>query len=288
MHITSCLIRVSKHMRLAADVGGDPSAPPVILLHGGGQTRHSWGALLRKLVAQGFHVINLDARGHGDSDWAADGNYSFDELAKDLEAIIATLPVPPALVGASMGGSTALQLVGESGSALASALVLVDIVPRIEPKGASRIQAFMNGNPDGFATVADAIDAVAAYNPHRPRPETSAGIMKNLRLRADGRLHWHWDPNFLKRPPRPSGRLSAACAHVRCPTLLIRGMRSDIVSDAGVADFLSLLPSAEVFEVRSAGHMVAGDRNDVFNRAVVDFLHRKVASLPSERLSVQR
>jgi pimeloyl-ACP methyl ester carboxylesterase len=269
--------RVSDGMSLAADVGGDETAPAVILLHGGGQTRHSWGALMRELVAQGYHVINLDSRGHGDSDWARDGNYSFDEFAKDLRAVISTLAAPPALVGASMGGATALQVVGESASSLASALVLVDVVPRIDNRGAKKIRAFMTARPDGFATVEEAVEAVAAYNPHRPRPKTSAGMMKNLRLHADGRLHWHWDPRFMNKPPRSSARLVTACEQVSCPTLLVRGMKSDIVSDEGVAEFRALLPSAEVVEVGGAGHMVAGDRNDVFNNYVTDFLNRNTS-----------
>jgi pimeloyl-ACP methyl ester carboxylesterase len=265
---------VSDTMSLAADVGGDRSAPAVVLLHGGGQTRHSWGALMRELVAQGYQVINLDARGHGESAWARDGNYSVDEFAKDLRAVISTLPRPPALVGASMGGATALQVVGEGENSLASALVLVDVVPRIDSRGAKRIRAFMAARPDGFATVEEAVEAVVAYNPHRPRPKTSAGMMKNLRLHADGRLHWHWDPKFIDKPPRSSAHLLTACQYVRCPTLLVRGMHSDIVSDEGVAEFRAHLPTAEVFEVREAGHMVAGDRNDVFNKSVIDFLRR--------------
>jgi pimeloyl-ACP methyl ester carboxylesterase len=269
--------RVSDDMSLAADVGGDAAAPPVILLHGGGQTRHSWGTLMRELVAQGYHVINLDSRGHGESDWARDGNYSFDEFAKDLRAVISTLAAPPALVGASMGGATALQVVGESAIVLASALVLVDVVPRIDSRGAKKIRAFMTARPHGFATVEEAVEAVAAYNPHRPRPKTSAGMMRNLRLHTDGRLRWHWDPRFMDKPPRSSARLVTACERVGCPTLLVRGMKSDIVSDEGVAEFRALLPSAEVVEVGGAGHMVAGDRNDVFNNYVTDFLNRNTS-----------
>ena len=264
---------------LTADVGGDPAAPAVLLLHGGGQTRHSWGRLMRELLAQGYHVINLDARGHGDSDWAPDGCYTLDALAGDLKAVIDTLPQPPALVGASMGGATSLYLVGNSPAPIASALVLVDIVPTVDPEGARRIQSFMRGAPRGFATVDEAADAVAAYNPHRPRPRDPSGLMKNLRWRADGRLHWHWDPVFIAgrkgaEPPQFADPLLKACAGVRCPTLLVRGLQSDIVSEAGVAEFRQRLPSAEVFDVRGAGHMVAGDRNDEFNGAVTAFLAR--------------
>ena len=83
------MFRGATGLAIAADVGGDPSGPPVILLHGGGQTRHSWGTAFRALAAVGFHVINLDARGHGDSAWAPDGDYTLPALAADLQAVVA-------------------------------------------------------------------------------------------------------------------------------------------------------------------------------------------------------
>lgn len=268
---------------LVADVGGDPSLPPVILMHGGGQTRHSWGTAMRELVAQGFHVINLDARGHGDSGWSPDGNYTLDALAEDLRAVIATLPAQPALVGASMGGATALYAVGNSPEPIARALVLVDIVPRVEAAGGAKIGAFMRANPEGFATLEDAADAVAAYYPHRPRPKDPSGLMKNLRKRQDGRLYWHWDPKMMARtdknpePPRFAQQLLAACAGVKIPSLLVRGLQSDIVGDEGVREFKAQLPQLEVFDVSGAGHMVAGDKNDAFNDGVISFLRRHLA-----------
>lgn len=266
-------------LRLAADVGGDPAGPPVLLLHGGGQTRHSWGAAFEALAAEGFHVINLDARGHGDSEWTPDGNYTMPALAEDLRAVIGTLSRPPALVGASMGGATSLMLVGNSPPDLIRALVLVDIVPRLEQAGSRKVQDFMRANAGGFANLDEAADAVAAYNPHRPRPKDPAGLMKNLRLRDDGRLYWHWDPRFVERlpnaePPEFADSLADACRGVHVPMLLVRGLKSDIVSDAGVADLRQRIPHAEVFDVPEAGHMVAGDRNDAFNGAIIDFLRR--------------
>ena len=147
---------------LAADVCGEPMAPPVVLLHGGGQTRHSWGTAMRELAAQGYYVINLDARGHGDSGWAPDGDYSSAAMVQDLACVIDVLASPPALVGASMGGATALTLVGTSPMSAATALVLVDIVPTVNPEGAKKIQAFMSGNVHGFATLEEAADAVSA------------------------------------------------------------------------------------------------------------------------------
>lgn len=272
-------------VRLVADVGGDPAAPPVILMHGGGQTRHSWGGAMRELVRRGYHVINLDARGHGDSAWAADGDYAFTTQAQDLERVVATLARPPALVGASMGGSTGLFFAAAHEPPRAAALVLVDIVPRLDVAGANRIRAFMRGNPDGFATVEEAAAAVRAYNPHRPPPKDHSGLMKNLRLKADGRLHWHWDPRLVTghdgvEPPLPVHEMMRAAERVRIPTLLVRGLQSDIVSDAGVADLRARIPHIEVFDVAEAGHMVAGDRNDAFNHGVLGFLARHLPLPP--------
>jgi pimeloyl-ACP methyl ester carboxylesterase len=154
-------------VKLIADVGGVPGAPTVIFLHGGGQTRHSWTGSMRELIAQGYCVLNLDARGHGESDWAADGDYTSKTLTADLGCVIHTLDSPPALVGASMGAATALLFSGAA-SANATALILVDLVPRFDPGGAAKIRAFMSANPLGFANLDEAAAAVAAYNPHRP------------------------------------------------------------------------------------------------------------------------
>jgi pimeloyl-ACP methyl ester carboxylesterase len=273
----------AKGVELAADVGGDPQAPGIILLHGGGQTRHSWGGAMRQLVLRGYHVINLDARGHGDSQWAADGDYTLDVLAKDLECVIGTLRSRPALVGASMGGATALLVAGAHADPVAAALVLVDIVPRIDTGGAAKIRSFMSSGAKGFGTLQEASDAVAAYNPHRPRPKSNAGLMKNLRLRIDGRLYWHWDPRVLQQvrhaePPLFADRLNNAAEQVRIPTLLVRGLESDIVTEAAVTDFRAHLPQLEVFDVSGAGHMVAGDKNDAFNQGVFEFMQLHLPS----------
>jgi pimeloyl-ACP methyl ester carboxylesterase len=266
-------------VQLVADVGGDPAAPPVILMHGGGQTRHSWGGAMRELVRRGYHVINLDARGHGQSDWAPDGDYGFSTQARDLDRIIATLSAKPALVGASMGGATGLILAGMRDPSPAAALVLVDIVPRMDPEGSAKIRAFMARHRDGFANVEEAAEAVRRYNPHRPPPKDHSGLLKNLRRHADGRLYWHWDPRLIMdpegvEPPLPVAELQRAADGVRIPTLLVRGLKSDIVTDEGVADLRRRVAHVEVFDVAGAGHMVAGDRNDAFNQGVFEFLHR--------------
>lgn len=261
-------------LRIVADVGGDRAAPAVVLMHGGGQTRHSWDGTMRELVDAGYHVVNVDARGHGESAWSPSHDYSIDALAGDLACVAQTLPSRPALVGASMGGVAALYLAGMQD--VASALVMVDIVPRMGLAAASRILDFMRSHSEGFSTLDDAVRAVAAYNPARQQPADAAGLMKNLRER-NGRLYWHWDPHILgfghEQPPLEQ-RLNRAAENVTIPTLLVRGLRSNIVTDDGVADFKARIQHLEVLNVDGAGHMVVGDRNDVFSQGIMDFLRR--------------
>jgi non-heme chloroperoxidase len=260
-------------VEIAVDEAGPIDGPPVIMLHGGGQTRAAWGAAVRQGARQGFRMLSADLRGHGESGWAGDGDYTIDASVADLEAMIDTLDQPPFIVGASLGGLIGLTHAGGGGRL--RGLVLVDVAPQIEPAGSARIQAFMRGAPNGFASVDAAADAVAAYLPHRPRPKDTSGLMKNLRLREDGRYHWHWDPRMLDgRGPRDAERLRDAARSLTAPTLLIRGRLSDVVSPEGARDFLALAPHAEFVDIAGADHMVAGDRNDAFNAAVFDFLLR--------------
>ncbi|MEI6643891.1 MAG: alpha/beta hydrolase [Novosphingobium sp.] len=263
-------------LALAADDTGPLTAPVVILLHGGGQTRHSWSGAADALARRGYRVINFDARGHGESEWSPAGAYSLDDRVADLEAIVAQIDQPFALVGASLGGATAIHAVAQE--MRPAAVVLVDIVPHPEPEGVSRIVSFMRGHPDGFATHEAAVDAVAAYNPDRPRPRDPNGLLRNLRQRENGRFYWHWDPRIMSGRPQDIHEVvqtsAATLAETGLPVLLVRGLKSDVVSDAGIASFRAILPALEVADVGGAGHMVAGDRNDAFNGSVIAFLEQ--------------
>jgi pimeloyl-ACP methyl ester carboxylesterase len=268
-------------LTLRADARGEPDAPPVVFLHGGGQTRHAWGGTAAALARDGRLAIALDLRGHGESDWApGDAPYRLERFAADLRAVIAQLGRPPALVGASLGGLTSLLAVGETEVPIATAAVLVDIAPRIEPEGAKRITSFMVGRPDGYASLEEVADAIADYTQHRSRPRDLESLKKNLRLGENGRWHWHWDPRFMGADGPAEivdrQRLFAAARRLAFPTLLVRGRESDILSDEGVREFLSHLPNAQYVDVGGAGHMVAGDRNDAFTEAVRGFLARAV------------
>lgn len=271
--------RMPDGVEIVADVGGPEDAPVVVFMHGGGQTRHSWSSALPPIIQAGYRVINYDARGHGESGWSPDGLYTISRRAQDLATILEDVRTDIAQVGASMGGMTALQAVGEDLEPAASALVMVDIVPRPNPAGVRHIQAFMRAHSNGFANIEEAADAVAAYNPHRPRPKNPAGLAKNLRVREDGRLYWHWDPRMLDNnpPPEPGGYVTTMVDNarkIRIPTLLVRGLLSDIVTDEAVQEFRELCPTLEVFNVSGAGHMVVGDSNSVFNQGILSFLER--------------
>jgi pimeloyl-ACP methyl ester carboxylesterase len=267
---------------LVADAWGDPAAAPVLLLHGGGQTRHAWGGAARAIAAQGWRAIAVDLRGHGDSGWSPDGVYGLEPFVTDVRYLandVAETGSPAVLVGASLGGLASLVAIGEAPRAPATALVLVDVVPRMEPEGVDRIKAFMNSAPDGFASLEDAADSVASYLHHRPRPDDLSGLRKNLRQRPDGRWVWHWDPQFMSGGDRSGGfddhaRLASAARAVTVPTLLVRGGISDVVSVDGAQELKRLISHAELVDVAGAGHMVAGDRNDRFSDAVVAFLDR--------------
>ena len=264
---------------IRGDAWGDPNGRVVILQHGGGQTRHAWRGAGETLGNAGYYAIAMDSRGHGDSDWAEDAAYEPEMNVQDLLAVVDSIGAQqPILVGASMGGSTSLLAVG-TGRLHAAAMVMVDIAPRIEPEGSDRIKAFMDQKPDGFDSLEEVADAIASYQPQRTRPRNLDGLAKNIRLGSDGKYHWHWDPRRRNRTWDMSEyrqSLERAADNLNLPVLLVRGGLSDVLTEEGAQSFLQQCPHAEYVNVTGAAHMVAGDRNDVFSGAVVDFLHRVV------------
>lgn len=250
----------------------------VLLLHGGGQTRHSWSTTGARLSRHGWVTTSMDARGHGESEWApGPADYQLDVMAEDLRRIVSMIGEPPVVLGACLGGLTALLAAGES-PALLRGLVLVDVTPDPDPVGVAKVAAFMRSGLGGFGSLEEAADAIVAYYPQRSRPTNLDGLRKNLRQGGDGRWHWHWDPAFIPIDPIKSiqgvaaERLLRAATAMNLPTLLVHGTTSDVVTPERAMELLDLIPTASLFEVSGAGHMVAGDDNDVFARAIERFL----------------
>ena len=271
-------------IRIVSDRLGNSRDRAVVFLHGGGQTRRSWARAAAAVAGRGWQAITVDFRGHGESDWSSEGDYRVTTFAEDVREVLAQLPPDPVLVGASLGGFTSMLLAGERAPGIASAVVLVDIVPSMNPSGAARIHEFMAGRMvEGFESLDEVADMIADYNPHRPRPTDLNGLRTNLRRRGD-RWYWHWDPQFIDgtaaNPPievTDPDRMNKAIAAILAddvPMLLVRGQVSDLVSQDRAEEFLARFPQVEFVDVQGAGHMVAGDRNDLFADAVVDFLNR--------------
>lgn len=273
---------------IAADAYGNPADQPVIFLHGGGQTRHAWGGAAERLAEMGFYAISMDHRGHGESSWDPEGNYHISGFKEDLLGVMQQVQGKPVLVGASVGGITALMAETAAPESVANGIVLVDVTPRLQRQGVVRIIEFMRGGDQGFSSVDDAADAVASYLPHRRRPKDLNGLRKNLRKCEDGRYRWHWDPKILTAWDPASytkeegdeiirERLEAS-TRLAVPTLLIRGRMSDVVTEEDAQEFLGLAQHAEYVDLEGAAHMVAGDKNDVFIEVVGDFIRRNFGS----------
>lgn len=274
--------QIDEEITIVGDAYGDPKNAPILLLHGGGQTRNSWKKTGEVLAQKGWYVIATDARGHGDSSWSKKGDYSFDYLRQDLVVIAKQLTQRPILIGASMGGICSLAALHYHPD-LAKGLILVDVSPRIEKKGTDRIFAFMSAKPEGYESLEAVAEAVKAYLPHRKNIGSLAGLKKNLRKLPNGNYGWHWDPKMLNIWMNNSNDvtkketetfLTNALVNLTIPALLVRGGISDVVSKEIVEELKLIAPNLEYVDVKEAGHMVAGDSNHVFTHALLDFIDK--------------
>ena len=282
--MTASILRVNAgELAIVGDLLSPASSRgKAIMLHGGGQTRNSWRSTAQALFNAGWTVVSVDARGHGESGWAVHGDYSLDALVSDLAAVMAETvqgDEPVVLVGASMGGLTGIAGLGE-GKLTASGLVLVDIALRVEPAGSARVAEFMRASPRGYASLEEVAQAIASYkNDDRPSGDIQR-LRRNVRLGADGRWRWHWDPAFMTPDGDESeanslndeARIRQAAARIKCPVLLLRGEHSDVVSEAGARELVEVVPNARCVEVSGAGHMVSGLSNDPFTREILTFM----------------
>jgi len=265
---------------LVADRYGSPTRGSVLMAHGGGQTRHAWAKTAAALGDRGWEAVTLDLRGHGDSGWSPTGDYGIQRFAEDLADVARAMGGRPALIGASLGGLAGLYAEAEYAPGSFSSITLVNIVPSMDPDGAAKVMEFMGAHiAQGFGSLEEASDVIAAYLPHRPRPADHSGLAKNLRQGADGRLRWHWDPGFVSgvhrgRSLRDVDMFESRLPELRLPVHLIRGRLSELVSHEAAEAFVAQLPNAKFTDVAGASHMVAGDRNDAFLSAAVGFLEQ--------------
>jgi pimeloyl-ACP methyl ester carboxylesterase len=262
-------------LALAGEAFGDPAAPPVLFFHGGGQSRSAWRGSARRVAEAGYYGVTFDLRGHGQSDWAADGDYHAAAFGRDVVALASQFDRPVTLVGASRGGQAAL--IGGSACAPGTVrlIMLADVAPDMRDDGVEGIRAFFAESADGFDSLDDAADALSRHL-GQPRLHNAAPLERSMRRDDCGRWHWHWDPGTGRReflhPPSENQAVIAAAARVTCPVVLIRAEHSHLLTDAGVEHFQTLAPQLDVRWARGARHMFTADRNDAFAAELLDGL----------------
>ncbi|MBA0126752.1 alpha/beta hydrolase [Haloechinothrix sp. YIM 98757] len=266
-------------MTLVCEISGPSDGQPVILLHGAGQTRSSWSDTVAALTHCGFCTVAVDLRGHGESGWAPDGDYSMDALVDDVRAVASQFDKPAMLVGASMGGLAALAAAGEHPAVDCVALVLVDVTPRISIAGSQRIIEFMRTGIEGWPSLEVAARAISRFLPSSSQNRGSERLLKNLRKCDDGYWRWHWDPAFLdpeslhltRGTPE---RFESAAGNVSNPVLLIRGGSSELVDENDAREFFRVVPHAQYVEIDNATHAVTEDKRQIATRSIIKFLSR--------------
>jgi len=257
---------------------GSADKPPLILLHGMGQTCHTWDFFSAAMSPQ-FHVLAFDQRGHGDTDWAPDRNYSRSAMVSDVAAFTQALGLERFfLAGMSMGGMNSLCFAADYPQSV-EALVVVDIGPRIEKEGVRHIRDFMSNHTE-FSDLDEAAAVIHRFNPRRPLEAIRKfTCVYNLKQLPSGKWTWKYDTYFRDghRPPdaQMHDQLAAAARRIKCPTLLVKGAESDVFSLEGARELQQLVPDSQFALVAKAGHSVMGDNPAGFESAVRDFYRSK-------------
>lgn len=263
-------------LTLTGEAFGDPAAAAVLFFHGGGQSRAAWVGSAQAVGSAGYYGVSIDLRGHGDSDWAADGDYLLDAFARDVERLITQFERPVTLVGASRGGQAAL-VGGSRHPDLVRLIMLADVAPLMRDDGVDGIRAFFAEGVAGFASLDDAADSLERHL-DQPRVRDSGRLASSMRRDLSGRWHWRWDPATGRReflnPPSEGKAVLDAAARVRSPVTLVRAELSHLLTDEGVARFHELAPQLEVITAPGVGHMFTADRNDAFAAQLLERLER--------------
>ena len=263
---------------------GSAEKPPLVLLHGVGQTCHTWD-LFAAAMAPYFHVMAFDQRGHGDTDWAADKDYSRKTMVSDVLAFTRALGLDRFfLTGMSMGGANSLSFTANHPERV-EALVVVDIGPRVETKGVQHIRDFMTTYRE-FNSLEEAAQVIHRYNPRRSLEVIRQfTVVYNLKQLPEGKWTWKYDPYFSDGHRRVDVKqmqteLTAEVAKIRCPTLVVKGGESDVFSLDGARSLQEAIPDSEFALVPGAGHSVMGDNPPGFEAAVRAF-YQKQGYLPA-------
>ncbi len=263
-------------LELAGEAYGEPSDPPVLFFHGGGQSRSAWRGSARTVGAAGYYGITFDLRGHGDSGWAADGDYLLDAFGRDVERLIAQFNRPVTLVGASRGGQAAL-VGGSRHPDRVRLIMLADVAPLMRDDGVDGIRTFFAEGEAGFSSLDEAADSLARHL-DQPRIADAAKLARSMQQDITGRWRWRWDPATGRReflhPPSENEAVLAAAARVTAPIVLVRAEHSHLLTDEGVAKFKELAPQLQVVTAMGVGHMFTADRNDGFAAELLEWLAR--------------
>ena len=254
---------------------GNPANPTVLMLHGVSQQAHSWDFISLPLSPD-YHVLALDQRGHGDSDWAPDGDYTLDAMVDDLDAVVSALGLDGKfhLMGHSMGGRNSFVWASRHPGALKS-LTIVDTGPETASRGRQRIRNFQE-LPDNLDTLEEFADRIQEYT-GRTREQVLGALKYSIRQGADGKWTWKYD-----RVIRQGGRrdnfepeqLWECWRRIDCPTLVTRGDRSDIFADETLQRMGREIADCTTVTVSNAGHLVQGDNPPEFLAAARAHLER--------------
>jgi pimeloyl-ACP methyl ester carboxylesterase len=255
---------------------GAADAPAVILLHGVTGHARTWDTESVAL-ARRYRVLALDQRGHGDTDPPPDTDYTVTALVGDLAAFAEALSLPRfALVALSLGGRVAIQFAASYPERV-TRLVVVDIGPDIAPAGRVRVGGMMAAAPERFDTIEDVLAHQRANNPRYAEALLRERARHGVRPLPDGGFTWKYD-RALREMVR-AGRwgdpidLWPAWRSLACPTLLVRGAESDILTADTAAKMVESQPNARLVEVSDAGHTVPGDQPEAFVTLLRDFLN---------------
>jgi len=253
---------------------GRPQAPALLCLHGITQTAHSWDEVAAQL-ADNCRVICLDQRGHGDSDWAPDGDYTRQTQAADLDVVTAALGLAPFLLaGMSMGGINAITFTARHPERV-RALVVVDVSPEIQVRGVENIRQFIQAS-DELDSFEAFVERAHQFNPRRSLENIRSRLTYNLKQLPNGNWTWKYD-KALRSTDR--GFQASALLNlwddvraIKCPTLIIKGGERDILSTESDSRMQAAIPGSRLTVVPGAGHSVMGDNPASFVAAVKEFL----------------